>query len=443
MGIGSVMFRVLMSRIFPLILFLPVVVLCQDATKDPLNLSGISEFKDDAMMRNYLRTRVHTALDKRLEKLERLHTEKQIGAYQDQLRDFFGEIIDLKSFKRTPLNPKITGRLERDGYSVEKVIFESLPGFHITGNLYRPAGDGPFPAILHPCGHTSNGKAADVYQKANLLLVKHGFIVLCFDPIGQGERKQLLDPKTGKGLHSATGEHHVLGVAPVLLGRGLASYMIWDGMRAIDYLESRSDVDPKRIGCTGNSGGGNMTSFLMALDDRIVAAAPGCFMTTTRQKNEKPGPGDPEQNLFAQIREGLDHPDFAIIRAPRPTLILAATEDFVPIEGTWLAFRQAKRVYTKLGFPERIDLVEAPEKHGYSVRLREGAVRFFARWLQGRNIEVFEPEKVAVEKEGDLLCSPKGQVIAMAGARPVFDLNRERSEELKAERREKMGENER
>lgn len=430
------MSRIFLKSLFVIFLIFVPALFAQQAASDPPNPVSLTEFKDDAMMRNHLRNRVHAALDTRLEKLEGLQTGEQIASYQGRLRSFFEESVDLDSFARSPLKAKTTGCLERDGYSVEKVIFESLPGFHVTGNLYRPAGDGPFPTILHPCGHTSNGKAADVYQKANLILVKNGFVVFCYDPIGQGERLQLIDPKTGKGLHKATGEHHILGVAPVLLGRGLSSYMIWDGMRAIDYLESRSDVDPKRIGCTGNSGGGNMTSFLMALDDRIVAAAPGCFMTTTRQKNEKPGPGDPEQNIFAQIREGLDHPDFAIIRAPRPTLILSATGDFVPIDGTWLAFRQAKRVYTQLGFPERIDLVEAPEKHGYSIRLREGAVRFFARWLQGRNIEVFEPEEVAVEKEEDLLCSPKGQVIAIEGAKTLFDLNAERAGDLKAEREE-------
>ena len=129
--------------------------------------------------------------------------------------------------------------------------------------------------------------------------------------------------------------------------------MVWDAVRAIDYLCSRPDVDADKIGCTGNSGGGNLTSYLMAYDDRIAAAAPGCFMTTHRRKNEKPGPGDAEQNLFAQIRDGFDHPDFILTRAPKPTLILSATKDFVPIEGSWEALRQAKRVYTVLGFPER------------------------------------------------------------------------------------------
>ena len=114
-----------------------------------------------------------------------------------------------------------------------------------------------------------------------------------------------------------------------------------------------------------------MTSYLMAYDERIARRRAGCFMTTHRRKNESPGPGDAEQNLFAQIREGFDHPDFILARAPKPTLILAATQDFVPIEGTWEAFRQAKRAYTQLGYPERVALIETNAKHGFSRRLRK------------------------------------------------------------------------
>lgn len=390
--------------------------------------------KENQMMRSHLRGRVHEALDRRLERVENLQSEEEIRAYQKSLRRFFLESVGLDAFVAGPLNLEVTGSLERKGYTVEKVLYESLPGFHVTGNLYIPEGEGPFPGILHPCGHTANGKAGGVYQQVNILLAQHGFVVLCYDPIGQGERRQLIDPKTGKSFKGATGEHHTLGVAPVLLGRGLSSYMIWDGIRGIDCLQSRPEVDPNRIGCTGNSGGGNMTSFLMALDDRIEAAAPGCFMTTTRMKNESPGPGDPEQNLFAQTREGLDHPDFAILRAPKPTLILSATHDFVPIEGAWDAFRQAKRIYTKLGYPERIELIEAPEKHGFSRRLREGAVRFFARWLQGRTIEVFEPTEVSVEKDEDLYVTGKGQVLGLEGEKSLFEVNREYADVLAKKR---------
>uniref|UniRef100_UPI00261704A6 alpha/beta hydrolase family protein n=1 Tax=uncultured Gimesia sp. TaxID=1678688 RepID=UPI00261704A6 len=347
---------------------------------------------------------------------------------RDSLHCSLGEMPE-----RSALNARVTGIITENGFTIEKILFESQPGFHVTANLYRPSGSGPFPAILHPVGHSENGKAYDSYQRANRLLVQNGFVVLCFDPIGQGERKQLIGPE-GKPLHRASHEHQELGVAPILLGRSLGSYMVWDGVRAIDYLCSRSDVDPKRIGCTGNSGGGNLTSYLMAYDERIVAAAPGCFMTTHRRKNESPGPGDAEQNLFAQIRDGFDHSDFILVRAPKPTLILAATKDFVPIEGAWEAFRQAKRAYTLLGYPERVELIEANEKHGFSQRLREGAVRFFAHWLQGRRIEVFEEVNVPILTDKDLQVTPDGQVLSLPDERSIFDLFADYERQLAAQR---------
>lgn len=389
--------------------------------------------KTQQMMRSWLRGQSHRALDERRTEFEQaLSSPERFTAYQQKrrktLRMCLGEMPP-----RTPLNPMVTGTIEADGFTIEKLYFESQPGFYVTANLYRPDGPGPFPAILHPLGHSENGKAYESYQKANQLLVKQGFVVLCFDPIGQGERKQIID-SDGKPAHRASHEHQELGVAPILLGRSLGGYMVWDAVRALDYLCSRPDVDAQRIGCTGNSGGGNLTSFLMAYDERIQAAAPGCFMTTHREKNESPGPGDAEQNLYAQIREGFDHPDFILSRAPKPTLILAATHDFVPIEGTWDAFRQAKRAYTLLGYPERISLIEANEKHGFSQRLREGAARFFARWLQGRQINVFEESPVKIYTDRELQVTPSGQVQQLPLARSLLEVNQAEERRLALKR---------
>lgn len=389
--------------------------------------------KTEQMMRSYLRREVHAALDRRLAEFEKaLRTPAGREAYQAKRRDYLAEVFAGPD-RRGPLNAAVTSVIQADGFTIEKVRFESRPGFHVTANLYRPAGPGPFPAVLHPCGHSANGKAYAQYQKANRLLVRHGFVVLCFDPVGQGERRQIR--VNGVFSQRATGEHQHLGVAPVLLGSGLGPWMVWDAVRALDYLGGRADVDADRMGCTGNSGGGNLTSFLMAHDDRIRAAAPGCFMTTHRRKNESPGPGDAEQNLFGQIARGFDHPDFMITRAPVPVCILSATRDFVPIAGTWEAYRQAKRFYTALGFPERVELVEANEKHGFTRRLREAAVRFFARWLQGRNLEVREAEAVTVLPDEALRVTQTGQVLDLPGARSAVELYVEQARALAATRK--------
>ncbi len=391
--------------------------------------------KTQQMMRAYLRGQVHDALDARQTQLENaLGSLQTFSAYQRAKRDFLRRTFRL-NWNRGPLAAQVTGVIEANGYTIEKVLFQSHGGFYVTANFYRPDGDGPFPAILHPCGHSENGKAAEAYQLANQLLALNGFAVLCFDPIGQAERKQIFDQHNQPALRGSQ-EHQQLGVAPILLGHSLASFMVWDAVRAIDYLCSRPDVDPQRIGCTGNSGGGNLTSYMMAYDDRIAAAAPGCFVTIHRLKNESPGPGDAEQNLFAQIRQRFDHPDFILVRAPKPTLILAATKDFVPIDGTWEAFRQAKRGYSLLGYPERIDLVEANEKHGFSRRLREAAVRFFARWLQGRQIEVFEEQddRLEVRSDAELQVTEAGQVHQLPGSRSFFDLCSQQQQRLATRR---------
>lgn len=386
------------------------------------------------VLRDYLRQASRIAFDRRTERFETLKSPADIAAYQQELRERF--LHELGGFPaRTPLNARVIGTLAGEGFRMEKVIFESQPGFHVTANFYIPDGPAPHPVVLMPCGHFESGKAG--YQQAAVTLVKSGVAVFCYDPIGQGERRQLVPGITVDGDVAAfepTQEHTISNIAPILLGRSLATAMIWDGVRAIDYLETRTEIDATRIGCVGNSGGGMMTSYLVALEERIVAAALGCFMTTSQLKNESPGPGDAEQNIHAQYRHGIDFPDYLIMFAPRPALICAATRDFVPIAGTWDAFRQAKRVYTRLGYAEHVDLIETDAPHGFSQQLREGAARWMRRHLLGRDDAVFEKPSTLFSDE-QLQCTPAGSVLRLAGARSVHDLNREESARLAAERK--------
>jgi dienelactone hydrolase len=405
---------------------LKIVFASDGINQDSLNVldPNPSQSLTNEMMRQYLRRLSHEALDDRLEKYEGLKTEQQIHVYQQQMRRFFLSQLDLP--ERSPLNAQIVDRKEFEGYRREKILYESQPGLYVPAILYLPQTAPPYPGVLILCGHDDIGKAA--YQEVGISLAQNGIASLCPDPIGQGERKLILN-KNGKPVYGATTEHLIAGIAPILLGRGISTYMIWDGIRAIDYLVSRPEIDPSRIGCTGNSGGGNRTSYLMALDDRIKCAAPGCFITTTRRKNESPGPGDAEQNIHAQIDFGMDHSDYIIMGAPKPILILSATRDFVPIEGTWESFRQAKRIYTRLGFPERVDLVEVDGPHGFSAPLRLAAVRWMRRWLLKVDDAVTE-KGISTDSLAGLQCTPHGQVLLMSGARSVFDLNIEREQQL-------------
>jgi dienelactone hydrolase len=268
------------------------------------------------------------------------------------------------------------------------------------------------------------------------LLALNGMAALVFDPIDQGERSQM--PSRLPELWG-TKAHTMLGIGSILLGRNTARFEIWDGMRGIDYLQSRPEVDPNRIGCTGNSGGATQTSYLMALDDRIIAAAPSCYITSFERLLSTIGPQDAEQNIYGQLAFGMDHADYLMMRAPKPTLVCAATKDFFDIEGTWATFRHAKRLYSRMGFAERVELIENDAPHNYNVIQRQSVVRWMARWLLNKDEPIQEPT-IELLSEKEIQCTPQGQVMLLEAARSSYDLNRDFEREL-AERRRNLWKN--
>ncbi|MDA1016704.1 MAG: acetylxylan esterase, partial [Planctomycetota bacterium] len=423
-----------MFRTLTVCIFLSVAIPTTQAEEN-LNVlpSQIEGGPARQMLSRYLKKRAFAAIDRRDAEYETLKTGEQIDAYQKRLREFFFQQLGSLP-ERLPLNPRVVGSIDGDGYRIEKIIFESQPKHYVTALLYLPVGNRgeKIPGVLVPCGHTANGKMG--YQKPCILLAKNGIAAFCYDPIGQGERYQILDSK-GKPRYRSTTEHTLVGASCIPLGRNAATFRVWDGMRALDYLCSREEIDSKRIGCTGNSGGGRLTEYLMALDPRIVCAAPGCAVTSFRRRIETKGPGDAEQNIFGQIEFGMDNADYVIMRAPRPTLLLTATRDFVDIQGAWHVFREAKRIYTRMGFAERVDLVEADEKHGFTRPLREAMVRWMRRWLLKIDEPITEPE-IKTHLADELLCTPKGQVLLLDGSRSVADLNVEFDKQLAKQRKE-------
>jgi dienelactone hydrolase len=384
------------------------------------------------MMHEYLMGLVEAALDRRDTEYEKIKTPQDVVAHQKGMRQFY--VDQLGGFpERTPLNAKVVEKRDGDGCRIEKVVYESQPRLFVTALLYLPKTEPPYPGVLVPCGHSGNGKASEAYQSVCILLAKNGLAALCYDPIEQGERYQLLDEK-GKPLAGGTTGHSIVGVGSTLLGRNTATYRIWDGMRSIDYLQDRPDIDPKLIGCTGNSGGGTLTSYLMALDERIACAAPSCFLTSTRRLLEVCGPQDAEQNIHAQVSGGMTHADYVLMRAPKPTLMCTATHDFFPIDGSWATFREAKRIYGRLGFAERVDLIETDARHGFSTQLRVGTVRWMRRWLLKIDDAITETEPTILTDE-EALCTPRGQVMLIEGARTTYDINNDLEEQLSAVRK--------
>ena len=379
-----------------------------------------------------LQQEAYAALDKRRERYEKLTTPEEITDYQNDLREFF--TAQLGGFpERTPLNAETVGVIDADGYRIEKVIYESQPQHHVTANLYLPDGEGPFAGVVVSSGHSRTAKTADYNQRFGIMMARHGMAALCFDPIGQGERSQFLDDDGQPLYSSTTSEHFLVGVGSILVGRNTARYRVWDAMRSIDYLASRPEVDATRIGFTGCSGGGTLTSYVMALDDRVACAAPACYLTTFRKLIETIGPQDAEQNIYGQLAYGMDHPDYVIMRAPRPTLISSTTGDYFDIEGAWDNYRQAKRIYSKLGRPEQVDLVEVEGGHGVHPQNLATIAHWMQRWLAGRD-EPVEPVVLDVRKPEELLCTESGQVLSLPGERSVIDLNAAYEEELRTGR---------
>ncbi len=383
------------------------------------------------MLYRFLQAEAQKHFDARRKLVASLDTPARIHDRQQELKAKFVESIG--GFpQKTPLNAKVVGthygpfpgggRGEIAGFKVQNVIYESRPNHHVTANFYLPAGKGPFPGVLVPCGHSVNGKAAEAYQRACILMAQNGLAVLCYDPIGQGERLQLLADNKKPAISGSTSEHTMVGVGAWLVGQSCAGYRIWDGIRSIDYLCSRPEVDAKRIGCTGNSGGGTLTAYLMALDERIVCAAPSCYITSLERLFATIGPQDAEQNIVGQVAFGMEHVDYLTMRAPRPTLMCIASQDYFDQIGSWATFREASQVFAKLGHGERVALFEYDDKHGFSKPRREAAMRWMRRWLLNVNDAPQEGDFKHFTDE-QLQCTRSGQVLADFKGVSAFGLN--------------------
>jgi hypothetical protein len=384
-----------------------------------------------SMMWDYI-TGCIGALDQtRRARLAALRSREQLMALQREVRLRLPEMWGPFPKERTPLNAHHIATLDQSDYAIEKIVFESRPAFFVTANLYRPKQvEGRLPAIIFPLGHTDNGKAAGSYQQFAILTARSGFICLTWDPIGQGERLQLWDiEKHASQAGTGTREHRVLGIQCYLVGLNLMNYRVWDAMRAIDYLESRPDVDPDRIGCAGQSGGGMETLQLAPFETRIQAASPSCAVASFRHKTEALLIADPEQILYGTLGYGIDHPELLATVAPRGVLIGAAIRDFVPIAGARGAYEELRHPFSLMGATDKAGFVETDDTHSLNQELREATASWFVRRLAGKEVRVKElPSQIL--KDGELRCTETGQVIESLGGETVFTLNRRRAAEI-------------
>ena len=379
----------------------------------------------------YLTAKMNDARSRRLAELSAMQTEPAVRARIEKIQSTVWRLIG-GPFEKTPLKPQIIGTIDRGAYRIEKVIFESRPEVFVTANLYIPNHHRPpYPGIIHPLGHAENGKASYTYQYVSQTLARKGFMVLPFDPFGQGERLQYLDARTRKSLYGPTGEHDQAGRPMLLLGSQFAQYRVWDGIRALDYLLSRPEVDPERIGCTGQSGGGTMTMYLAALEPRIKVAveSDGNSENVAGPSYAPPGAvDDAEQNLVGSIPEGLDRGDLLLAFAPKPLLILYSRTDsgltYSPTyeEGTKEVYTEVQAAYKLMGASDKVGLFGSPLPHAYEFFNRRETYRWFNRWL-GSEERGTEEEEFDTSGPDALNCTSTGQVRTSLGGRSVIQLN--------------------
>lgn len=350
---------------------------------------------------------------------------EQVVDWQRRVREEAWAAIGGLPGDASPLAAEHLGTVAGDGFAVEKVIFQSLPRVYVTANLYLPRRlTDRTGAVLFLCGHAEPAKTYPEYQAVCQRLARNGLIALAIDPIGQGERKSYLDEDGAELVRWGTEEHSYAGLQCWWLGQSIARYFIHDARRAIDYLCSRPEVDPSRIGVTGNSGGGTQTTWLMLLEPRLAAAAPGTFVTRRREYLWTGQAQDAEQIIIGGTARGIDHEDFLIAFAPRPARVLAVDYDFFNLEGTVATVERARRIYRLLGHEEKLDLVHTPSGHCYHPVLARAATEFFVRYLRGgdpRDVDHGEPRPFDPR---DLWCTRSGQVLLdRPETRRVFDLN--------------------
>ena len=356
----------------------------------------------------------------RAKRLAAIKTRRQAEAYRD---DVAGKIAGCfgKFPKKTALNARITGVIEHPKFTIEKVVFESRPDFLVTASLYVPKElRGPAPAILGNCGHDRTGKGSEENQAYSQEMAQCGYVVLTFDPLAQGERDQHLTLPQGHVLRTNCAlAHTVMGQQLQLSGEFFGAWMAWDGMRALDYLLSRPEVDPARVAVTGNSGGGCLTTWLWALERRIGMAAPSCWVNSFLAVIENEVGGDAEQSPPGALAAGIEHGDFFLARVPEPAIIIAQKHDFFDRRSVMETAGEVRRIYQLFGAGDRFASFIGGHPHGYFPDGRTAMRQFFCRH---HHIQPPRKRTVQAHTPEELMVLPRGEVL-LANSRSVSSLH--------------------
>ena len=350
-----------------------------------LALSNDADFKFSAAL-DLLRVRVDSVDPPADPRRASIRTNKQgadfrppvsVDAWRDRARHVREQLLVTMGLwpmpPKTPLNPRVYGKLERDGYTIEKVVLETLPGFTLSGNLYRPAAaTDKRPLVLCPHGHWKDGRTNPEVQQRCIRWAKLGCVVFMYDMVGYNDSKPF--------------GHEFLNDRLRRWGFSLVTLQSWNSLRALDWLTTLPDVDPARIACTGESGGGTQTFLLTAIDDRIKVSAPVVMVSDSFQ-------GGCVCENCAGLRIGTDNVEFAALCAPRPLKIVGATGDWTAQTMTH-AYPNLLVLYSLMGTTNRVsaDVFDFP--HNYNQTTRNAVYAFVGKWLLG-----IEDPKITVEGE--------------------------------------------
>ena len=374
----------------------------------------------DTMMRSYLTKLVDAQFVKRDSLLSTLKSaedwDNRAKSIKDVMMEWTGPFP-----KKTPLNARVTGRIEHEEYSIENILFESRPNLFVSANLYLPRSySGPRPAQLNVIGHAQNGKANERYQRMSIAQAKNGFVVLTIDQIGQGER----------GLLAS---HKILGTKAFLSGTNLFNFMAWDAIRAIDYLESRAEVDPTKIGMTGSSGGGMTTTYILPFDNRIAVAVPTCNPNTWSHRTRANLASDHEQVFFGAFGQLIDpRGDPLFCQVPNALMINATSDDSLnPPKGVWELDTWLNKSYAAHGVPEKFKTTMVHAGHDYNQEQREITYSWMLKWTGGDPSKFWEKD-TPLMKEEELWATQNGSVYNEPGSISELDLVKEHLAQNKA-----------
>ncbi len=373
--------------------------------------NDLTACRGDMLKRFYL-AKYHAADRKRAARLSavknRVDAEKYIAEIRRKLETSFGPIPPA-----VPFDAKVTGQFETEKLMIDKVLFQSRPGYVVSALFYRPkTRNGKFPGVLFLCGHSDAGKAAKVYQRVPQSLALCGFGVLAVDPYGQGERREF-----GGG---AAAEHNRFGHRLGLVGEFFGAWRLHDALTALEYLKRRPEIDASRLGATGCSGGGTLTSYLNAFSRDLTMIAPVCSMTRLSSNLENELYTDCEQNPPRFRELGLDEGDLLIASVPRPVILGVQDNDFFDPRGTEQIYREVRRIYRLFGADDKMILSSGQGEHGYSEFHQREICRYFASLAESR--PVGDDGDIQLFEESELHCTPNGNVWKLPGAKSTAQI---------------------